>query len=92
MLYEDEPQESVIKSLPLEVIIMADFERGGKRITNGHPHVVDEYSLCYVGPSERFKGASAAARRLKHQVFAKLQIGVTHEIATVPHFPVYHKC
>lgn len=91
MLYEDEPQESVIKSLPPKVIIMADFERGGKRITNGHPHVVDEYSLCYVGPSERFKGASAAARRLRHQVFAKLQIGVTHEIATVPHFPVYHK-
>jgi len=38
-LYEDDPQEGVIRALPPEVNIMADFERGGKRVTDGVEHV-----------------------------------------------------
>ncbi|OGV80340.1 MAG: hypothetical protein A3K19_04225 [Lentisphaerae bacterium RIFOXYB12_FULL_65_16] len=90
-LYEDEPQPGVIKALPKGVGVMADFERGGKRVTDGFKHMVDEYSQTYVGPSERFRGTAKVARETKRGMYAKLQIGVTHEIASVPYFPVYRK-
>jgi hypothetical protein len=90
-MYEDDPQESVVRALPDDVCVMADFERGGKRVTDGFSHVVDEYSLGYVGPSERFKGTAAVAREQGRAMFAKLQIGVTHELATIPYLPVYPK-
>ena len=90
-MYEDDPQPGVIEALPPDVCVMGDFERGGERVTDGFRHLVDEYSLSYVGPSERFQGTAAAARRREQPVYAKLQIGVTHEIATVPNFPVYRK-
>lgn len=90
-MYEEDPQAGIIKRLPEDVIIMADFERGGKTIIDGLQNVVDEYSLTYVGPSERFKGTAHISRSSGHKIYAKLQIGVTHEIATVPYFPVLHK-
>ena len=90
-MYEKDPQKGIIEKIPEDVIIMGDFERGGERTIDGFKHVVDEYSLSYVGPSERFRGTAQLARKLGHEIYAKLQIGVTHEIATVPYFPVLYK-
>jgi hypothetical protein len=87
-LYEKDPQKSIIEGLPAGVILMADNERGGKRVMNGKPHMVDEYSLCYTGPSERFKGSARTAKAAGREMYAKLQIGTTHELATVPYFPL----
>lgn len=90
-MYEEDPQASVINALPPEVCVMGDFERGGKRVTDGFDHVVDEYSLTYIGPGERFQGTAEVARAGDRRLFAKLQIGTTHEVGSVPHFPQYHK-
>lgn len=87
-LYEKDPQKSIIEGLPADVILMADNERGGKRTMNGNPHLVDEYSLCYTGPSERFQGSARTAKSAGREMYAKLQIGTTHELATVPYFPL----
>jgi hypothetical protein len=89
--FEEDPQENIVGMLPADVILMADFERGGKRVADGMEHYVDEYSLSYIGPSERFQGAVNAAKERGMKFYAKLQIGVTHEIATVPYFPVPFK-
>jgi len=87
-MWEDDPQAGVIEHLPAGVAVMGDFERGGKRRADGFAHIVDEYSLAYVGPSERFRGLVRVARSCGHEVYAKLQVGVTHELATVPYLPV----
>ena len=87
-MYEDDPQTALIRSLPDDVIVVAGVERGGTKRTLDREHPCDEYSLSYVGPSERFHGAAAAAAASGREVYAKLQIGNTHEIATVPSFPV----
>ena len=81
-------QPRIITELPADVILMADFERGGTRTGNGTEHKVDEYSLNYVGPSERFLNAAKEAKKTAHEVYAKLQICATHEISTVPYYPV----
>jgi hypothetical protein len=83
-----EPQREVLDALPRGVDVMADWERGGHRTWRGRTITVDEYSLGYTGPSERFRGTLAAARKEGRSVLAKLQIGTTHEIATVPNLPL----
>ena len=78
----------IVERTARDVKLMFDFERGGWKTIGGKPRFVDEYSLSYAGPSERFLRLHAAARRRGLDVFAKLQIGTTHELATVPNLPL----
>lgn len=95
-IYEPDPQLEIIRAIPGNVALLADFERGGtRRIVLERDSTrldrtidVDEYSLVYVGPSARFTGTLAAARARDAPGYAKLQIGTTHEIATVPNLPL----
>jgi hypothetical protein len=87
--YEPEPQRDIIEALPEDVTLMAGFERGGRKDILGKTRDIDEYALSYAGPSERFERSVAAAReRGMAGVMAKLQVGTTHELATVPNLPV----
>jgi hypothetical protein len=94
-MFEDDPQPGILAALPA-VPLLADFERGGRRrvrlrtagCTVDREIPVDEYSLAYIGPSDRFLGTFAAARARRRPCYAKLQIGTTHEIATVPNLPL----
>ncbi|OQA87665.1 MAG: hypothetical protein BWY31_00607 [Lentisphaerae bacterium ADurb.Bin242] len=84
-MYCDPPCMEIIEKLPADCILMADFERGGIRRDGVY---IDEYSLGYAGPSEQFLGALEAARKKGISVMAKLQIGTTHELATVCSLPL----
>lgn len=83
-----DPQAEVIAALPPGVAVMADWERGGTRPWRGRDIAVDEYSLGFAGPSARFTGTRAAALAGGREVLAKLQLGTTHEVATVPNLPL----
>lgn len=87
-LFEDEPQTEIIKSLPRDITLMAGFERGGSKKILGKTRVIDEYSLCYAGPSPRFMNSMKIARARGMNVATKLQIGTTHELATTPNLPL----
>ena len=89
--YEPDPQTGVINMLPRDVKLMAGFERGDTRIILGKRRPIDEYSLSFAGPSGRFVKTLRAARRRGLNVMTKLQIGVTHELATVPNLPLIGK-
>ncbi len=87
--YEPDPQPSLLPYLPKDMALMLDWERGGNHVMpNGRRHFIDEYSLAYVGPSERFMALYHEAQRLGLPVMVKLQVGTTHELATVPNLPV----
>jgi len=87
-IYESDPQEGILRALPRGIMVMAGFERGGRKRILGKDRVIDEYSLSYPGPSGRFLGTMRAARRRGMRVMAKLQFGTTHELATVPNLPL----
>jgi hypothetical protein len=87
MWYAD-PQGEIISRLHPPVELLADWERGGTTTWRNAPLLIDEYSLRYVGPSERFLGSQRAAGHASLPIHAKLQIGATHEIATVPNLPL----
>ncbi|HOS42132.1 MAG TPA: hypothetical protein PK794_00420 [Armatimonadota bacterium] len=87
--YEADPQPSLLPYLPADMAVMLDWERGGHHaLPNGKPYFVDEYSLAYPGPSARCMALYDAARRRGLPVMVKLQVGTTHELATVPNLPV----
>ena len=90
--YETPPQKELIASLPASVAVMVDFERGGTQVLGLSSREVsipvDEYSLGYTGPSEAFLTIGQEVQRSQRGLYAKLQIGTTHEIATVPNLPL----
>ena len=78
----------ILSALDPRVILMVDFERGGWKTILGQRRFIDEYSLSYAGPSEQFVRLHDAAKREGREVYAKLQVGTTHEIATVNNLPL----
>jgi len=81
-------QNRIIAGLPQGVKVMAGFERGDTKIILGKERPMDEYSLSFAGPSKRFVASCKTARRHGKNVMAKLQLGTTHELATVPNLPL----
>ena len=74
----------IARRWPDNATIMFNFESGARAIQLGKMRIVFDYSLAFVGPSELF---ADACRHAKH-VGAKLQVGCSHEDASVPFMPV----
>jgi len=87
-LYEKSPCPTIIKNLPEDVILLTGFERGDTKIILGKERLIDEYSLAFIGPSKRFTRTYNIAKKQNIKIMAKLQIGTTHELATVPNLPL----
>jgi len=87
-MYEEDPQEGILRRLPPDVVVMGDFERGIKTQALGFEYQHDEYSLKIIGPSDRFRGMAEYMHAHDGRVFAKIQIGTTHEDGNVPYLPV----
>ena len=85
-MYLDPPCEEIISRLPKDIFLLADFERGGRRKDGTY---IDEYSLGYSGPSETYLAVRKVAERYGIPVIPKLQLGTTHELATVRALPIY---
>ncbi len=81
-------ESGIIDGLDNSVTLMIDFERGGWKNIRGERRFIDEYSLSYIGPSEQFQELYEYGRRRGLKILAKLQIGATHEIATVNNLPL----
>lgn len=89
--YEEDPQAGILERLPDDVIVMGDFERGIMSSACGFEYLSDEYSLKIVGPSDRFRKMAEFLKARGRKVYAKLQIGTTHELASVPYLPVMQR-
>ncbi|MBE6386340.1 MAG: hypothetical protein E7048_11870 [Lentisphaerae bacterium] len=74
----------IAEKWPKEASLMLNFESGGEALQLGRPRTVFDYSLAYVGPSELFSQASQMVSRSG----AKIQVGCSHEDASVPFIPV----
>ncbi len=76
--------EEVAAHWPEDSGIMFNFESGGGAEQLGKERVVFDYSLAYIGPSELFRKVARQVRKPA----AKLQVGCSHEDASVPFIPV----
>ncbi len=74
--------------IPKGVILQHNFESGGTNQQLGKPRPLCDYWLSVVGPSPVFRETAQAATANGNRMSAKLQVGCSHENATVPFVPV----
>jgi hypothetical protein len=74
--------------LPEGVILQHNFETGGTVRQLGKDRLLWDYWLSVVGASPAFRKTARAALAKGNRVSAKLQVGCSHEDATVPFVPV----
>ena len=70
------------------MILQHNFESAGKQKQLGKIRTAYDYWLSYIGPSKLFKDCAKAAVKNGTRMFAKLQVGNSHEVASIPFVPV----
>ena len=78
----------IFAKTPAGVILQLNCESLGEAQQLGKPRPVLDYSLAYIGPSRFFETVAGEIIRNGASVSAKLQVGCSHEVATVPFVPV----
>lgn len=73
---------------PADAMLMENMEDAGYTQQLGKTREAMDYWLSYVGPSQMYAGAAQKALETGKQMFAKLQVCCSHELATVPYIPV----
>jgi len=79
---------TIPEKLPKDTVMVFNFESGGEKVQLGKIRVGGDYWQSYVGPSHRFVGMAKAAEKAGIKMGAKIQVGCSHEVATVPFVPV----
>ena len=65
-----------------------NFESGAVKEQLGRCRTGGDYWLSFVGPAEGFKAVADAGKIAGSKIGAKIQVGNSHEVATVPFVPV----
>jgi hypothetical protein len=76
------------RHVPEGAEIQYNFESGAIKDQLGRFRNGGDYWLSYVGPAEGFKAFADAGKISGAQIGAKIQVGNSHEVATVPFVPV----
>ncbi|MBQ7649969.1 MAG: hypothetical protein IJS15_03370, partial [Victivallales bacterium] len=83
------------RHLPEGVTLQYNFESGAVRKQLSRSRIGGDYWLSYVGPTDIFSHLAENAKDAGNKLSAKIQVGCSHEIATVPFVSVpgllYHK-
>lgn len=73
---------------PESVIFQYNFESGGMVEQLGRERIASDYWLSWPGPSDVFANCAKNAVANGARASAKIQVGCSHEVATVPFMPV----
>jgi len=80
--------EKIAVNTPTQMAFMSVSEWDIPIVRGGINSVIGEYSLTEPGPGPRASRHWKIAKKYGHPVFAKLQIGTTWELGSVPYIPV----
>lgn len=72
---------------PKGIILQHNFESAGVVEQCGRFHRIRDYWLAWAGPAQVFVECAKAAQATGIRMGAKLQVGCSHEVATVPYVP-----
>ena len=86
--WKEEWVEGIVSNLPSKTAIMSVSEWDIPIIRGSINSVIGEYSLTEPGPGPRASRHWEIAQKYGHPIFAKLQIGTTWELGSVPYIPV----
>ena len=78
----------IAEHTPENVILQYNLESNGTKMQLGKPRKGGDYWLSYTGPSQDFREIAGRAAKTGTALSAKIQVGCSHEVATVPFVPV----
>lgn len=78
----------IAEHTPENVILQYNLESNGTKMQLGKPRKGGDYWLSYTGPSQDFRQIAGRAAEAGTALSAKIQVGCSHEVATVPFVPV----
>jgi len=78
----------IVAHAPRDTIIQINFESNGKVKQCGRDLIAYDYWLAWPGPSDFFADCATSALKAGVNVSAKIQVGCSHENATIPFMPV----
>ena len=78
----------IAAKLPEKVVLQYNYESSGGKEQLGKYRHAGDYWLSYEGPSDIYRKISETVHSRKHEMSAKIQVGCSHEVATVPFVPV----
>ena len=76
------------RHVPEGITFQYNFESGALKNQCGRMRTGGDYWLSFTGPSTSFERVAEAARQAGSSLGAKIQVGCSHEVATVPFVPV----
>lgn len=88
LLWGDDGTVDAAGRVPENVILQHNFESAGRIEQLGRIRRADDYWLSYTGPSDLYRRCALQARQNRTRMYAKLQVGCSHEVASVTHVPV----
>lgn len=93
-LYQPQPEAErapwvfdLARHVPEGIIIQYNFESGAFKKQLGRWRSGGDYWLSFCGPAQPFARIADAARASGAELSAKIQVGCSHEVATVPFVP-----
>jgi hypothetical protein len=89
--FEEKPFAGFLTRLPEDVIVLGNFERGQPTEACGFAYENREYSIKVVGPSVEFTSVADFQSARGLPIYAKIQIGTTHENPSIPYLPALPK-
>lgn len=78
----------IAEHTPENVFLQYNLESNGTKMQLGKPRKGGDYWLSYTGPSQDFREIAGRAAKAGTALSAKIQVGCSHEVATVPFVPV----
>lgn len=78
------PMLKVMESTDPRVIWLGNYEHGASKMACGRNVQVHEYSLSCIGPSPHFLDLATAANHQDRTLYAKLQLGNSYELSSLP--------
>ncbi|MBQ2966679.1 MAG: hypothetical protein IJE10_00990 [Clostridia bacterium] len=87
-MWEIEDVKDYVKSAPKDVALMQNFDDYGFPEQLGKNRLAFDYWLSYAGPSYLFEETAKCANENGKQLYAKMQVCCSHEVASVPYVPV----
>jgi len=88
---EPDMTHHVIEKMPAGVAVMGVSEEAVRKTIGGVETFVVDYSISVEGPGEYALDTWRHAHAYGHDAYAKLQLGVTWEISSIPCVPAYEK-
>ena len=76
------------RHVPEGITFQYNFESGAIKNQCGRMRTGGDYWLSFTGPSMSFERVAEAAQTAGSSLGAKIQVGCSHEVATVPFVPV----